>query len=141
MTTGSVLLAIALFLLAALFVARPFLLPASRQPRLSEREALQAEKEALLARIRALDFDAQTEKQDDQAYQIERQMLLQSAAVVTAQLDDHEEDKIDEAIEKMVAQLRQELSEKEGGSAFCPNCGTPVDEGDHFCANCGRKLT
>ncbi|WP_368492086.1 zinc-ribbon domain-containing protein, partial [Parafannyhessea umbonata] len=25
-------------------------------------------------------------------------------------------------------------------ASFCPNCGAPVEPGDHFCGECGHKL-
>ena len=109
MTTGSILIAIALTLVVGLFVARPFLLPSPPPETITERDKLEAEKEALLARIRALDFDKETEKQHSEEWEGEREFLMQKAADVLRQLDEAED--VDAAIEAAVAKI---LGEVEG---------------------------
>ncbi len=136
MTTGALLLALAIFLLAALFVARPFLLPRRRPPRQSLRQVLTAEKEALLARIRALDFDAQTGKQDEEVYAVERQALLDRTAAVLQELDGLSAEPVEQQITAAIEALRR----RAGESRFCPHCGQPTRPGDRFCASCGEKL-
>ena len=107
MTTGSILISIALLLVVGLFVARPFLLPTTPPKPISKREQLEAEKEALLARIRALDFDAETDKQADEEWQGEREFLMQKAAGVLRQLDEVED--TDAAIEAAIAKILAEV--------------------------------
>jgi len=90
MTIGSILLSIALLLVVGLFVARPFLFPASRQGAgddLNEYEALEAQKEAVLAQIRELDFDHETGKVPEEEYQTLRQEYLAEAARLFKALD------------------------------------------------------
>ena len=135
MTTGSILLSIALFLVVALFVARPFILPRQKPPKLTQRQILEAEKDALLAQIRALDFDAETEKQEQEIYQLERERLMQQATAVLQQLDETID--VDQAIEAAVAQLRQNEAVAVNE---CPNCQTDIRADDKFCSNCGHRL-
>ncbi len=134
MTTGSILLSIALFLIVAIFVARPFLLPKQQPPRLTEHQILDAEKEALLAQIRALDFDAETDKQDDEVYQREREQLMQKATIVLQKLDQTQD--IDQAIEAAIGRLIPQDEQ-----THCPKCQNNVTSTDRFCANCGHNLT
>lgn len=107
MTTGSILIGIALLLIVGLFVARPFLVPSPPPEIISERERLEAEKEALLARIRALDFDAETDKQAEEEWQGEREFLMQKATEVLRQLEEAED--TDEAIEAAIAKILAEV--------------------------------
>lgn len=86
---GSLLLALALFLVVALFVVRPLLFaaPSAAQIARSKREQLQAEKEQILAQIRALDFDFETDKMPEAEYQQARERLLAAAAALLQQID------------------------------------------------------
>ena len=90
MTIGSILLGIALLLVVVLYVARPFLFPASRRAegdRLNRREALEAQKEAIMLQIRELDFDQETGKLPEEEYQTLRQQYLAEAAHILKALD------------------------------------------------------
>jgi hypothetical protein len=76
-------------LVVVLFVGRPFLRGnGEQQEALSAREALQAQKEALLDQIRTLDFELETGKMPEEEYQRQRAPLLQEAASVLKELDD-----------------------------------------------------
>lgn len=88
MTIGSILLGIALLVVVGLVVLRPFLARQVQQTRgMSRREALQAQKEAVLDRIRELDFDNETGKLPDDEYQRRRRQLLAEAAEILRRLD------------------------------------------------------
>lgn len=87
MITGSLLLAIALLILVLLFVAKPFIQPPPTPHAPTTREQLTAQKEALLAQIRALDFDAETGKLTPADHTAERELLLQQATTILKQLD------------------------------------------------------
>ena len=88
MGIGSILLAIALLFLVALFVGRPFLQgQPGRQETMTELEALQAQKEALLEQIRILDFEHDTGKMPGEEHAQQRAQLLQEAAAVLKALD------------------------------------------------------
>ncbi|MCA9974920.1 MAG: zinc ribbon domain-containing protein [Anaerolineales bacterium] len=166
MTIGSILLGVALAILVGLVLARP-LLQASReeQKNLSQRQILLAEKEAILAQIRDLDFDHDTGKMPDEIHQNQRAQLMSSAADILKQLEQMAGNAsrptapavngtvdADDDIEAAVARVRQAKSAKSAKSApkqrpvaangggFCPQCGTAFDTGDKFCVSCGNKL-
>lgn len=139
MTIGSILLALALIIIVGIFIARPFILPRQRPPRLTERQALLAQKDALLAQIKALDFDAETGKELPEYYQLEREALVKRAAGVLQRLD--ESVNVDHEIEAAVSDLRQRLHQPSPqGANFCANCGQPVEPTDNFCTSCGQAL-
>lgn len=163
MTIGSILLGVALAVLVGLILARP-LLQASReeQVRLTQRQLLLAEKEAILAQIRDLDFDHDTGKMPDEIHQHQRAQLMNSAAGILKQLEELEgktspeimpaadgTGNVDADIEAAVARIRQARKMKStpkprpvaaNGGGFCPQCGSPFDSSDNFCVSCGHKL-
>jgi RNA polymerase-binding transcription factor DksA len=163
MTIGSILLGVALAVLVGLVLARP-LLQASReeQGKVSRRQLLLAEKEAILAQIRDLDFDHDTGKMPDEIHQQQRAQLMNSAADVLRQLEQLEVKAsqppdpvangavdVDDDIETAVARMRQARKVKSApkpttasanGGGYCPQCGHPFDAGDKFCVSCGQKL-
>lgn len=140
MTTGSLLLSLALLIVVGLFIARPFILPPPALARLSEQQMLLAQKEALIAQIKALDFDAETGKLDPDDYAAEREMLIRQTTAVMKQLDEvaDVEAEIEAAVQRLLAAPAEEERLKELN--FCPQCGTGVKAGDRFCANCGKAL-
>lgn len=106
MTAGSILFIIAIGLVVLLIIARPFLLPHQAELPISDRAVLEAEKEAMLARIRALDFDKETGKQTEADHAAERELLVARTAELLARLDELGEDEdIDALIEKTVQRL------------------------------------
>lgn len=167
MTIGSILLGVALTVLVALILARP-LLQASReeQGKLSQKQLLLAEKEAILAQIRDLDFDHDTGKMPDEIHEHQRVQLMNKAADILKQLEQLEgkmpqpvvqveavngaaDIDIDDDIEAAVSRLRQARKIKPAvksrpasanGGGFCPQCGSPFDASDNFCVSCGHKL-
>jgi hypothetical protein len=163
MTIGSILLGIALAVLVGLILARPLLQATQKeQKRLSQKQLLLAEKEAILAQIRDLDFDHDTGKMPDEIHQHQRTQLMNSAAAILKEVEQLEGSKlqptaqtasdgqgVDDAIEAAVTQLRQAKKQKPAakprpvsanGGGFCPQCGNPFDAGDKFCVSCGSKL-
>ena len=140
MTTGSILLAIALFIVLLLFLLRPFLTPSSVDEPATMRQKLLTQKENLLRQIRALDFDHNTGKIPGEIYRTQRTHLIREAALILQQLDSHTADPndIEAAIETAIATLRQTSSNDQGN--FCPHCGQAIDPNDKFCAACGHQL-
>lgn len=163
MTIGSILLGAALAILVGLVLARP-LLQASReeQRKVSRRQILLAEKEAILAQIRDLDFDHDTGKMPDEIHQRQRAHLMNSAADILKQLEQSVEKapqsaaptvngavNADDDIEAAVARMRRSQKGRSvprpqpasaNGGGFCPQCGSAFDAGDKFCVSCGHKL-
>ncbi len=88
MTFGSILLGLALFVLAGLFIARPLFNRERRSNRKpTTRQALQLQKEAVLTEIANLDFDYETGNLPEKEYQQQRQKLMANATVILKQLD------------------------------------------------------
>lgn len=162
MTPGSILLGVALLGVVVLILARPFIVPRRPRGSVTARQALLAQKERLLERIRELDFDYETAKIPPDVYEPQRASLLAEAAAVLQQLDALTDGTsaepqpvsadVDAEIEAAIARLRQQAAgqpaaaaaaarsngHKKGG--FCPQCGQPTDANDKFCAACGHKL-
>lgn len=146
MTAGSLLLVLALLLLAALFVARPLLQAGAQRRRgRTERQRLFDQKEALLAQILSLEFDYETNKVPAEVYESQRAALVAEAAVVLEQLDNlPRQEALDAEMEAAIAQLRRQAvaapMPANGHGRYCTQCGSPLDPGDKFCAHCGHKL-
>lgn len=94
-STGSLLLGIALLLVVGLVVIRPLLSPSADEANfahaadpVTRRQALEAQKDALLEQIRDLDFDRETGKVPEDKYQKRRTELTAEAADIFRQLDD-----------------------------------------------------
>ncbi|MEZ4510824.1 MAG: zinc ribbon domain-containing protein [Chloroflexota bacterium] len=144
MTTGSLLLGFALFLVVLLFLARPFLAVRAGQTAVSAtpRQQLLAQKDHLLDDIHALDFDHETGKMPTAVYQPQRQQLVEAAAIVLQQLDqlgsNANYQQRDTEIEAAIAKLRQNRT---ASARFCSQCGHPLDAGDKFCAACGSQIS
>lgn len=167
MSTGSILLGLALLMLVLLFVGRPFLqrAPVTARPR-TDGQRLLAQKEAMLAEIMALDFDYETGKLPEEVYRPQRAAMVAETATILAQLDTLPEmTAMDADIEAAIAQLRGQATAVSsvtpiaaapaaataavpaistggnGHNRFCTQCGAAIDPGDKFCAYCGHKLS
>lgn len=93
-STGSLLLGIALLLVVGLVVIRPLLSPPAEEATFAHaadpvttRQALETQKDALLEQIRDLDFDRETGKVPEDRYQKRRTDLTAEAAAIFRQLD------------------------------------------------------
>lgn len=162
MTTGSILLGLALFVLVGLYVARPLLNPDVGQSRKqSSYSKLLALKESYLTEIRSLDFDHETGKIADEGYQRQRAELMAGATDVLKQMDALEEAAmisepvpqarakpalsgmdVDAEIEVAVSKLRQSHHAPASPGSE-PNVVSPVvraaSSGDSkFCPQCGQ---
>ena len=154
MSIGSIFLGLALLIVVVLILTRPFWDKVrDGDEHLSEEELLLIQKQGILEQIRALDFDHDTGKLPDEAYEMQRGALMAEAAEVLQELDALDAGPsvettpiaptIDDDIETAVAQLRQShhTAPANGRTQFCPQCGKRLDADDKFCAGCGQKLT
>lgn len=166
MAIGSILLGVALLVVLALFIARPFFSPPEKEVALTEQQLLLNEKEALLDQIQLLDFDHDTGKLSTELHTFQRERLVEQATAVLQALDglggspipeadSPLDDGVDSEIEAAIARMRQPRSQTpaaattsppapvpvNGKARFCPQCGTPTDSGDRFCVQCGHQLT
>ncbi len=161
LTPGSLLAALALLLLVSLFILRPTLRPHAFATRpAGRRQALLVRKEAILADMRALDFDHETEKIPTEEYAQRRAELMAQAADLLRQIDELPTGgalSIDEQIEAAVAARRVVVpptttpitttpvaavppAGPTPAPNFCSQCGRPVAAHDRFCSACGHKL-
>ena len=160
MNLGAIFLLIAALVLVAVIVFRPFLNTAKESksdPQINERlqyqhiqSSLMAEKERLLSAVQELEFDHETGKIPDDLFREQRQVLMQEAARVLANLDQTLSESNTKQIpstqatgsydelEELIAKRRLELNQKSTG--FCPKCGKALLESDKFCPKCGTNL-
>ena len=165
MDIGSIFLILGLFVLVALFIAKPLLDRTSIAVSQEEHElsALLAEKDRMVITLQELDFDYSLGKIPDEDYPAQRNLLLQRGAEVLSQLDADRLEKAiasrraqqkrpaaaprqkangvlspDDALEQQIAFRRRQQPEKAGG--FCPKCGKPVQKSNQFCPKCGAKI-
>ncbi len=169
MEIGSIFILLALVILIALFVARPFI-ERSRAKFVSEEEheisMLMAERDRLINALQELDFDNTLGKIPAEDYPTQRALLLQQGADVLRKLDElmpsqnhgDAESRLESAIaarradaavggdaqvtdDDLESYIASRRSErKERSAGFCPKCGRPVMRSDKFCPNCGKTL-
>jgi hypothetical protein len=131
MQISSLLVGLALFAAALVYVGRPFF----EKPRKAAKtvdEAGQAQaRESVLSALRDLDFDYKTGKISEEDYQPLRAQLLAEAAQVI-----EKENKEQEQLEALIQSRRKSQSQQ----VSCPSCGNKIVLGDTFCSSCGTKL-
>lgn len=148
MDLGSILIILALALLAAAFIARPLVEHkgasiAEEDRRLS---TFQAERDRVLDALQELDSDHAMKKIMPGDYQIQRATLLARGAEILKAIDKMEavavesssEMDLEAELEVAVARLRRVRRGTSGG--FCGACGGAVVAGDSFCSHCGASL-
>jgi hypothetical protein len=155
MDPGSILIILAIFMLTALFLSRPFWDDTIEVTRENDDKLshLLAERERLLTAIEELDFDHQLGKVNENAYRYRRRRLLESGGGVLKELEKYSSKgqttpqkqqppspgEEEDDLEKLIASRRQKILESE--HRFCSQCGFAVREGDKYCGNCGADLT
>ena len=87
MTTGSILVAIALFMLVSVFVLRPVLMEQFRPIKADQTSVLIQQKDQIISNIRALEFDFETGKVPESLFHREREKLVTKAAEILQQID------------------------------------------------------
>lgn len=161
MEISALFMLLVVFVVVALFVARPF---AGKMKRVADKghelSSLLAEQERILSALQELDFDNLLGKIPAEEYPLQRQDLLNKGASVLRRLDElqgarsvspearleasvaarrvQRADLSDDELEDLIAKRRSVRKEKAGG--FCPRCGKPVLASDGFCPSCGKPL-
>ncbi len=154
MDIGVIFLLLALLILIALFVTRPFMLrtPAAQVDDAHVVSALLAERDRILNALQEIDFDYTLGKIPAEDYPAQRAKLLQRGAAILRQLDaisplssplgvrgeGEDKEATDEDLEALIAKRRAGLKDKAAG--FCPKCGRPIFSSDSFCPQCGYAL-
>jgi hypothetical protein len=152
MDLGSLLLAIGLVLLVGLIVARP-LLEAAQPPETTAPHTarLAAEREAVLAALRDLDFDHLTGKISDEEHAAQRPLLVAQGVAILKQWDEAAQNvqpagpsaveaELESAVLAARAQLAQPAPAAPDPPPTCPHCGHARQPADRFCARCGAAL-
>ena len=161
MTIGTIFFGIAILAIVGLYVAKPLLQPRiNRKGRISRYDRLQVQKEALLIRIRDLDFDYETGKLTEADYQGQRSEIMTKATSILMQMDQLDArsptsdsvstqtesvkttSDIDAEIEAAVAQIRTSVDTSDGvnikqGSGEKRPSQDPKNE-RIICAQCGH---
>jgi hypothetical protein len=150
MDIGSILITLALVLLAVVFIARPLL--EGRGTALTEEDrclsASRAELENVLASLQEMDMDYAMQKILPEDYQAGRVPLVCRGAELMKEIDQLEgrgastghpaASESESEIEAEVARLGGRGEVSPGG--FCGHCGQPVQAGDRYCVRCGSPL-
>jgi hypothetical protein len=147
MDLGSIFLGLALALIVAVILARPFFEHAALGVSDRERQLsmAQAERDRILNRLQELEMDFAMGKVIRSDYEGERRRLMQQGADVLREIDDlrvadipaGQAQSFEARIEVAVASARSRV-QLSGG--FCPNCGAPIRAGDQFCTRCGQAV-
>jgi rubrerythrin len=169
MDIGSLLLILALLIPVVLFIARPFIEQRATAVTAEEHDysALLAERDRILDALQELDFDHTLGKIPDSDYEAQRTRLMRAGADILRQIDEYagrtaeetpandrleaavaerkaaaEPARADDELEALIAARRRAkiTSGKAKGAGFCPQCGSPVYEGDRFCPKCGHAV-
>lgn len=148
MDLGSLLVILALGLVAAAFIAQPLigsrgLGVTKEERRLSE---LQAERDRVLTTLQDLDMDHAMGKVLQEDFQAQRGALVSHGAEVLRAIDELRgtfgevipETDLEVEIETAVARLRR--GEDQASGRYCSSCGREVIAADRFCIHCGASL-
>jgi len=158
MEISALFIGLALFATGVAYVSLPF----RQKPRgdtNSSKVPMQqgAQREAVLAALRDLDFDFKTGKVSEEDYKpLRAQLMAEAAQYIEA------EKKEDEQLEALIRTRRkthkentkcehcgapmeadQRLCSKCGSAVnheLCPSCGKKIQAGDLFCSSCGNKI-
>jgi hypothetical protein len=149
MDLGSILGILALAILTAAFIGRPFFDRAGVKVTQEDRRlsALQAERDRVLAAIEELDMDFAMGKVPEQDYHSRRAALVRDGAQALRAIDELmdkddvrvESSDLDAQIEAEVARLRALRSKVD--EERCPSCGGDIHKGDRYCIHCGAALS
>ena len=170
MDVGTILLLLAMLVLVAGFIFRPF---RDGGPEVWEEDIelseLLSERERILDALVELDFDNELGKVPEEIYLPQRKYLLATGAEVIKKLEeDYQADadeiaieaqvvgrqsKIaeivdqDDPLEKMISKRRKkkispkkQAAKRSSTAKFCTGCGSAIEPGDQFCTSCGTKL-
>ena len=166
MDIGSILLIVAVFVIAAVFVARPLL--DGQSDMVSEEEqnlsSLMAERERILDALSELDLDHEMGKVPEEVYPQQRDQLARAGVEILRKIDAFQANGIDpnsgdavealitdrkqavvavaesdDPLEAMIASRRSQRVAPAAGK-FCPQCGQGIQAGDKFCSHCGNLL-
>ncbi|OGO71180.1 MAG: hypothetical protein A2Z37_07040 [Chloroflexi bacterium RBG_19FT_COMBO_62_14] len=157
MDLGSLLVILAVFVIAAAFIARPLVEGHGSEIGPEERRisALKAERDQVLDSILEIEMDQAMGKLSPEDFQAQRGLMVGRGAALLKELAGLEDrgpapsgSGLDGAgnvaawaereLEAEVMRLRRAGASTSEG--FCGQCGEPVRAGDRFCTHCGASL-
>lgn len=157
MDLGSLFVILAVFAVAAAFIARPLIEGHGSEISPDERRisALKAERDQVLDSILEAEMDQVMGKLSPEELQAQRASLVGRGARLLKELAELEGvaagpgQSIEQApamkadaewnLEEEVNRLRQSATPPQA-NGFCGQCGEPIMAGDRFCAHCGATL-
>ena len=167
MDIGSIFLILAVLILVAFFISKPFLQGNTSSISAEEVEysTLLAERDRIINALQELDFDYNLGKIPEGIYPSQRTSMLEKGAQILKKIDEYQgeselrdidsrlEDAIDlkradggevgdntisnDELEEIISNHLRRRQGKTNG--FCPQCGTPMQQSDRFCSKCGHK--
>ncbi len=157
MDIGSIFIILAVLVMVALFISRPFFEQEEThhlvaQPTVQQHEqthsALLAERDRIIVTLDDLDTEHSLGKVPEEDYAVQRMSLLKAGAEILRKLDEinlkgtgKEPVRIpsakDDELEALIAARRTSMAKD---IAFCPNCGNKLQTEDKFCSRCGEKI-
>ncbi len=146
MSIASLLIGLALLVLALPFVAGPIINERREKKFLTdepEEDETQTRYQQILLALRDLDFDHKLGVVSNEDYPALRAQLLAEAAEArtAVALDTAEKDKLDAQIEAAILARRRSPAAKavtaDSLTLTCRHCGELLDAGDKFCTICG----
>lgn len=151
MEIGAILLTLAVFVAAALFVSKPFLFPERKHDLTAENTAISgllAEKDRYLGLIQELEQDHALGKITDVDYPAMRADLMQKASKALRKIDELKAvaaSSVPAAAKPSLADIDDLLAKRRAQKVgrtdgFCPHCGKPVTRSDKFCPSCGKTI-
>jgi len=168
MDIGSIFLIIAVLILSAFFIGKPFLQRNAENVSDEDVEysSLLAERDRIINALQELDFDYSLGKIPEGVYPSQRTTMLEKGALILKRIDDYQGDPefgnvdsrleaeidsrctdgvevagktiSDDDLEEMIANHLRSRQGKTNG--FCSQCGTPMQQSDRFCSKCGHHL-
>jgi len=150
MDAGSILVVLALTLLAGVFVARPLVEGSGSMASAPDRRLPEpkAELEQVMALIQEMDMDRAMERFRPENYANSRAVLASRGAALMHEIDglgpSPTAGRAPDAI-SVEAEIEAEVARLRGGAEttlgiFCAQCGRRAQPADRFCAHCGSPL-
>ncbi len=138
MSIGSVLIGIAMLLLALPFVINPLIKGNQNNPpgEAPKEASLSGDRHTgFLLALRDLEFDHQVGKITDDDYtNLRATLMLQAAAALEYQ------DKLDAELDTRLEQAIQLRRANQSKSQVCSHCGSALEPSDRFCRACGQPV-
>ena len=169
MDIGSIFLILAVLILVAFFISKPFLQGNTSSISAEEVEysTLLAERDRIINALQELDFDYNLGKIPEGIYPSQRTSMLEKGAQILKKIDEYQgeselrdiDSRLEDAIDSKRADggevgdnsisddeleeiISNHLRRRQGKTnGFCPQCGTPMQQSDRFCSKCGHKFS